>query len=73
MKGKLVALLSVLLVCGCSANAARDIIGKGVANAAKTEVGYTPQQCFVVKSQCVQGHFEEWQTSDGTLGCSCKK
>lgn len=62
-----------LLLSGCAANSARDLIGSGVANAANSEVGYTQQQCFTVKSQCVQGHYEEWKTSDGTQGCSCKK
>lgn len=71
------ALGASVLLCGCSSingkELAREIVGKGLGNASGSEVGYNAQQCYVVKNQCVQGEYQEWRTSDGVPGCSCKK
>lgn len=63
----------LLLLSACTSQSVKEISGKAIANTANTEVGYSTQQCFVVKQQCVQGYYEEWFTSDGTPGCSCAK
>ena len=63
----------VFLITACTASDFRDVAGKAAANAANSEVGYSSSQCFVVKQQCIEGYYEEWQTSDGTQGCSCAK
>ena len=71
---KNVLTLTLVLLCtACTANNARELMGSAIANAADTEVGYSQSQCFKVRTQCVEGHYEEWQTSDGVPGCSCKK
>ncbi|MDO6712637.1 hypothetical protein Q4567_18025 [Aliiglaciecola sp. 2_MG-2023] len=67
-------LLMLVLVSlnACTASSTKEFLGHAAANAADTQVGYNQQQCFTVKNQCVQGHYETWQTSDGVEGCSCK-
>ncbi|MDO6695039.1 hypothetical protein Q4574_17205 [Aliiglaciecola sp. 3_MG-2023] len=66
-------LLAAFSLGACSASSTKEFLGHAAANAADTQVGYNQQQCFTVKSQCVQGHYETWETSDGVEGCSCKK
>lgn len=51
---------------------AKQVMGAAAGNAAGTQVAYG-KQCFALKSQCVQGIYDEWQTSDNVDGCSCKK
>ena len=65
-------LVLVVLVSGCSSMDAKQIMGAAAGNAADTQVAYG-KQCFALKSQCGQGIYEEWQTSDKVDGCSCKK
>ncbi|MCV2883628.1 hypothetical protein OE749_02800 [Aestuariibacter sp. AA17] len=62
----------ILTTAGCSSTDIKQVLGKGVGQAAGAQVGYGANECFAVKSQCQQGHFESWETSDGTEGCSCK-
>ena len=69
---KTLILLAVVMLSGCTSQSARALIGNAVANAADTQVGYNAQECFKVQTQCVEGLYEEWQTSDGVPGCSCK-
>ncbi|WP_040521680.1 hypothetical protein [Aliiglaciecola lipolytica] len=71
---KSISVILILLgITGCTSSATKEFLGQAAGNAANTQVGYNKQQCFTVKSQCVQGHYETWQTSDGVEGCSCKK
>ncbi|MFA3792986.1 hypothetical protein AB6T38_17905 [Aliiglaciecola sp. SL4] len=71
---KIFSLMLVLACLGaCTASSTKEFLGNAAANAADTQIGYNQQQCFTVKSQCVQGYYETWQTSDGVEGCSCKK
>lgn len=62
----------VVLMTGCSSMNAKQIMGAAAGNAAGTQVAYG-KQCFALKSQCVEGIYNEWQTSDKVDGCSCKK
>lgn len=71
--GLLAVLLASVIFTGCSKNAAREIIGKGLAKQVNTQVGYNAHQCYRVKSECQSGQYQEWPTSDGEEGCSCKK
>lgn len=70
-----VILLAVMVIVsiGCSKNNLRQIVGSAVADGANTQVKYTPQECKVLEQRCVQGDFQEWETSDKEMGCSCKK
>lgn len=68
-----VVLSSIFFISNCTSMNGKELIGNAVGNAANTQVGYNSHQCFTVKSRCVQGHYEEWMTSDGVPGCSCKE
>ncbi len=56
----------------CSSISGKQLLGGLAAGAANTQVAYDKMQCRTIQSRCVQGHYEEWETSDGTPGCSCK-
>ena len=62
-----------LLLSGCTSQGGRQLIGNAVGNAADTEVRYSVADCKILQQRCVQGDYQEWQTSDKQLGCSCKK
>ena len=64
--------LFVLLLSGCTAKNTKQILGSAVANVADTKVGYDKPSCYVVQQQCRDGYYQEWETSDGVPGCSCK-
>lgn len=69
---KILILISALTVLGgCSSMAGKNLLGNAAGQASNTQIGYG-KQCFAVKSQCSQGIYEEWETSDGVEGCSCK-
>ncbi len=73
MKARVVfVLLLIAMTQGCTSRGAKELLGNAAGNASNTQMGYD-KQCFAVKSQCVQGLYEEWETSDGVPGCSCKK
>jgi heme/copper-type cytochrome/quinol oxidase subunit 3 len=59
----------MLLISGCTTQGGRQLMG----NAADTQVAYSPAACFTLQQQCVQGEYQEWETSDKKMGCSCKK
>ena len=67
-----VALLAVLM-SGCTTKQVQHIVGTAIADGADTQVRYNAYQCRTLKMQCVQGDFQQWQTSDKEMGCSCKK
>ena len=69
---KLVFIMSILALSGCTTNSGKNLIGNAIGNAVDTKVGYDQNQCFRVQTHCVEGHYEEWLTSDGVKGCSCK-
>ena len=73
----LIKLASVVLVIGglsaCTSSDLRNIAGSAIADGADTQVRYTPHQCKILRMQCVQGDFQEWETSEKEMGCSCKK
>lgn len=64
---------ALLVISSCTSQNAKQFVGHAVANAADTQVKYTPMECHSLQQQCVQGDFQEWQTSDKQMGCSCKK
>lgn len=66
-------LLSSLALSGCTTKQAKHLIGHAVADGANTQVRYSPSQCRTLRMQCVRGDFQEWQTSEKEMGCSCKK
>lgn len=69
-----VLLLTIsLLLCGCTSQGGRQLIGNALGNAADTEVRYSAAECNTLQQRCVQGDYQEWQTSDKQMGCSCKK
>jgi len=63
----------MLLVSGCTTQNGRQLMGSAIGNAADTQVAYSPAACFTLQQQCVQGEYQEWETSDKQMGCSCKK
>ena len=63
----------VVLSVGCTKNNMRQFVGSAVANGADTEVKYNPLECRTLQQRCVQGDFQEWETSNKDMGCSCKK
>ena len=63
----------VTLSAGCTKSNLRQIVGSAIADGADTQVKYDAQSCRILQQQCVQGDFQEWQTSDKEMGCSCKK
>ncbi|MEP0174063.1 MAG: hypothetical protein ABJH28_16885 [Paraglaciecola sp.] len=71
-----VALMLAFTVCftaACTNNNIRQVMGSAVANGADTQVKYSAFECTTLQQRCVQGEYQEWQTSDKELGCSCKK
>lgn len=67
----LVALLAILT--GCTNSHVRQFVGSAIADGADTQVKYNAQECRTLQQRCVQGDFQEWETSDKEMGCSCKK
>lgn len=63
----------VLVLSGCTTQGGRQLMGNAIGNATDTQVAYSPAACFTLQQQCVQGDYQEWQTSDKQMGCSCKK
>jgi len=63
----------VTLSVACTKNHVRQIVGSAVADGADTEVKYNPLECKTLQQRCVQGDYQEWQTSNKDMGCSCKK
>lgn len=63
----------VTLSTGCTKSHVRQFVGSAVADGADTEVKYNALECRTLQQRCVQGDFQEWQTSNKDMGCSCKK
>lgn len=63
--------LVILCLSACTTSSQRQLAGSVIAGAAGDQVGYSDAQCFKVKSECVEGHYEQWQTRDGKQGCTC--
>ena len=63
---------AVAILSGCTTQGIQ-LIGSAIGNAADTQVRYTPAACNTLRLQCVQGEYQEWETSDKQMGCSCKK
>ncbi|GAC21161.1 hypothetical protein [Paraglaciecola arctica] len=61
------------LFAGCTKNNVRQFVGSAVADGADTEVKYNALECRTLQQRCVQGDFQEWETSNKDMGCSCKK
>lgn len=68
-----VILLALTLISGCTTKQAQHLIGSAIADGANTQVRYDTFQCKALRAQCVQGDFQEWETSEKEMGCSCKK
>ncbi|MCF2948201.1 hypothetical protein L0668_08800 [Paraglaciecola aquimarina] len=66
------ALLSMTLL-SCTTKQAQHFVGAAIADGADTQVRYSASQCRTLRMQCVQGDFQEWETSEKEMGCSCKK
>lgn len=73
MLNKIIVILSVFIFQSCTTKQAQHLIGGAIADGADTQVRYDAHQCRTLRSQCVQGDFQEWETSDKEMGCSCKK
>ncbi|WP_158970381.1 hypothetical protein [Paraglaciecola sp. L3A3] len=65
--------VSITLISACTTKQAQHFVGTAIADGADTQVRYNPSQCRTLHMQCVQGDFQEWQTSEKDMGCSCKK
>jgi hypothetical protein len=61
------------LFSGCTKSDLRQIAGSAITDGADTQVKYDAHACRILQQQCVQGDFQEWQTSNKDMGCSCKK
>lgn len=71
---KTTLLLSVILIgMSCASKDVKELIGGAVADGADTQVAYDAHGCRTLQMRCVQGDFQEWETSDKVMGCSCKK
>lgn len=68
-----VILLTLITVGGCTTKQAQHFVGSAIADGADTQVRYNDHQCRILRQQCVQGDFQEWETSEKEMGCSCKK
>ncbi|MGJ8680321.1 hypothetical protein [Paraglaciecola sp.] len=66
-------IFSISLLSSCTTKQAQQLIGHAIADGANTEVRYNASQCRTLQMRCVQGEFQEWETSDKEMGCSCKK
>ena len=62
-----------VVMSGCTTKQAQHFVGSAIADGADTQVRYNAYQCRNLRAQCVQGDFQEWETSDKEMGCSCKK
>lgn len=62
-----------VIISGCTTKEAHHFLGSAIADGADTQVRYNAYQCRNLKMQCVQGDFQQWETSDKEMGCSCKK
>ena len=62
----------VLLLGACSNINTKELVGGLVGGAADTRMGYNASQCKHISMQCAGGEYQEWETSDGVPGCSCK-
>lgn len=58
---------------GCTKSDLRQIAGSAIADGADTEVKYDLQACIYLQQQCVQGDYQECETSNKDMGCWCKK
>lgn len=67
------AALTIVGFSSCTSQNTRQLLGTAVANGADTQVRFTPLECKTLQAQCIQGDYQEWQTSDKQMGCSCKK
>lgn len=62
-----------LNLSSCSSINSKTFWGNAMGNAADTELRYTTLECKTLQQRCVQGDYQEWETSDKQMGCSCKK
>ncbi|WP_339725645.1 hypothetical protein [uncultured Paraglaciecola sp.] len=69
----ILAVAVVTLSTGCTKSHVRQFVGSAVADGADTEVKYNALECKTLQQRCVQGDFQEWETSNKDMGCSCKK
>jgi hypothetical protein len=71
---KIITLAAIVtLSAGCTTNGVRHFVGSAIADGVDTQVSYDVHGCRVLQQRCVQGDFQEWETSDKEMGCSCKK
>ena len=70
---KFVLLAMVVSLSACTSQGGRELMGSAIGNAADTQVRYSAFACHTLQRQCVQGDYQEWETSDKKMGCSCKK
>lgn len=63
----------VTLSTGCTTKQVTHFVGGAIADGADTQVSYDVHGCRTLQQRCVQGDFQEWETSDKEMGCSCKK
>ncbi|MFT4939321.1 MAG: hypothetical protein ACI88A_002361 [Paraglaciecola sp.] len=63
---------TVLMLGACSSMHTKELVGGLVGGVADTKMGYSASQCKHISMQCTGGEYQEWETSDGVSGCSCK-
>lgn len=68
---KIPVFLLVSLLCGCSA-VKNTFFREALEQATNSEVKYG-SACMSLQARCREQFYSEWETSDGTLGCSCSK
>jgi len=68
-----VILLTLIIAGGCTTKQAQHFVGSAIADGADTQVRYNDHQCRILRQQCVQGDFQEWETSEKEMGWSFKK
>jgi hypothetical protein len=72
-KNVVIICLSALCLAACTSQNVTHFVGQAIADGADTQVAYGPQQCMHLRSKCIHGEFQEWQTSKKEPGCSCKE
>ncbi|WP_438862845.1 hypothetical protein [Neptunicella sp.] len=62
-----------LSACSTFSYNTKEIGAGALGELSNSQISYNPARCQAIKNQCVQGHFEEFPTSDGQTGCACSQ
>ncbi|MGS2719847.1 hypothetical protein [Paraglaciecola aestuariivivens] len=72
-KNVTVVVLVAVVLASCTKNGVRQVLANAIGNSVDTQVEFSRLKCNQLQQQCTFGEYQEWQTSDKQMGCSCKK